>query len=94
MDLLERMADDLARKALALEQQTGNDRIADNVSKVIGTTSPTLQEAFMTSLRIRRAAARGEEALNQAREDAIQAGLIFSEGSETPEIISDRWEEI
>jgi hypothetical protein len=94
MDLLERMADDLARKALALEQQTGNDRIADTVSKTIGTSSTTLQEAFMTALRIRRAAARGEEALLQAREDAIQSGLIFSENSEAPEIVSDRWEEI
>jgi hypothetical protein len=94
MDLLERMADDLARKALALELQTGNDRIADTVSKTIGTSSTTLQEAFMTALRIRRAAARGEEALNQAREEAIQAGLIFTEGADAPEMVTDRWEEI
>jgi hypothetical protein len=94
MDLIERMADDLARKALALEQQTGNDRIADTVSKAIGVSSATLQEAFMTSLRIRRAAARGEEAIREAREEAIRTGLIFTDSAEAPEVVTDRWEEI
>jgi hypothetical protein len=94
MDLIERMADDLARKALALELQTGNDRIADTVAKAIGVSSATLQEAFMTALRIRRAAARGEDAIRDAREEAIKSGLIFTDTSEAPEVVTDRWEEI
>ena len=61
--ILETIADDLARDALEVEGKTGDDTVIETVSKAIGTSSPTFQEAFNTAVRMRRAEAMGREAL-------------------------------
>jgi hypothetical protein len=43
---------------------------------VVGASSPTLQEAFLTSMRIRMAAARGQTFIDQtlkAKRDGVKA---------------------
>ncbi len=49
------VADELARKALEIWEKTGDEDIFDEVTQIIGTSSQTLEEAFKTSVRVRRA---------------------------------------
>ena len=73
MSILEEVADGLAKRALALIEQTGDDTIGKRVGEEIGSTSPTLQETFATALRIRRAEARASKLLEK-----------YSEGEDIP----------
>lgn len=63
MGVLEDLADELARDALDLATRNGDAKIVDEVSELVGSTSTTLQECYLTSVRIRRAAARGRDLL-------------------------------
>ena len=69
MATLQELADDLARDALAVERDE-DDPIVSEIAKVIGASSNTLEEAFITAVRIRRAEARGRELI----EDRLMQG--------------------
>jgi hypothetical protein len=60
MGVVEDLADDLARDTLEAMAELGDDRYFHDVAKVLGASSPTLQEAFLTNMRIRLAAERGK----------------------------------
>ncbi|RLL71033.1 hypothetical protein [Paenirhodobacter hankyongi] len=77
MALIDELADDLAAKTMAAMKELDDDRFYMQVAKVIGTSSPSLQEAFMTSCRLRISAQRGESFLN----DALKA---WREGATAP----------
>ena len=64
-DILTQIADKLAQDVLAAEARAKNDDLVDEISKGIGATSTTLQEAVMTQIRVRRAEARGRALLAQ-----------------------------
>ena len=68
MGVTEDLADDLAQQVIKLIEASGDDQIIAEVVKVLGATSQTAEEAFLTSLRVRRAniAARAL-VLNRAR---------------------------
>lgn len=59
MALLEEVADNLAKKAMEIILKTGDDTIEKRIAAEIGSSSPTLQETFLTAMRIRKAEARG-----------------------------------
>lgn len=63
MGVLEDLADKLAEETMELSAELGDDEIFEEISKIIGATSTTLQETYLTSIRLRTAAARGHEAL-------------------------------
>lgn len=77
MALIDELADDLAAKTMVAMKELDDDRFYMQVAKVIGTSSPSLQEAFMTSCRLRISAQRGESFLN----DALKA---WREGATAP----------
>ena len=64
-DFITDLADRLAQDALAAEAELEDDRLIEQLSTTIGAASQTLQEAFMTSVRIRRAEQRGRLWLTQ-----------------------------
>ena len=68
MEYLEQIADGLARDLLEIEARTGNQDLVDEVMKTIGASSTTLEEAFLTAVRIRRAEARAQALLARYRE--------------------------
>lgn len=74
MDLQARVADELAQQALELAEETGNPDIIDDIKKVIGTSSTTLEEAYMTAVRVRRAEARARELIEMKRAAHRAAG--------------------
>lgn len=78
MGVTEDLADRLAREAIEASQTLGDEGLIDEVARVVGATSTTTQEAFMTAVRVRLAAARGhrlvEERLRKAGKAAAQGG--------------------
>jgi hypothetical protein len=76
MGVIEDLGDELAVETLKAMEELGNDRFYNDVAKVVGASSPTLQEAFLTSMRIRLAALRGTkfiEATLKARREGGKA---------------------
>ena len=63
MALTEDMADEIAQLALADEKRSGDETIIAQVAEILGASSQTLQEAFLTSDRVRRAERRARELL-------------------------------
>ena len=63
MSILEDVADDLAREALKAEADKGDETIIQKVADAIGNSSPTMQEAFLTQVRVRRAEMRARDVL-------------------------------
>ncbi|MEJ1998894.1 MAG: hypothetical protein P8X76_12295 [Maritimibacter sp.] len=66
-DLQSRVADELAQEVLKLAAESGDEDIVDEVKKIIGTSSTTLEEAYMTAVRVRRAETRALELIARKR---------------------------
>lgn len=69
MGVVEDLGDALAVETLKAMDELENDRFYSDVARIVGASSPTLQEAFLTAVRIRLAAARGHKFL----EDTLRA---------------------
>lgn len=67
MGMLEDLADELARDALDMGDKMGEDEYYREVAKVLVASSTTLEETFLTSIRIRLAERRGRIFLNKTR---------------------------
>ncbi len=63
MALLDDMADEIAVSALADELRSGDDKIVAQVGEILGASSQTLQEAYLTAIRVRRAEKRAKALL-------------------------------
>ncbi|EET48808.1 hypothetical protein [Thalassobium sp. R2A62] len=63
MALTADIADELAQKALDAFEKSGDEKIVDQIGDVLGASSQTLQEAYLTSIRVRRAEKRAREML-------------------------------
>ncbi|MEM9970437.1 MAG: hypothetical protein AAF762_05005 [Pseudomonadota bacterium] len=70
MSLLEDVANRVAAETLKLVQETGNEDLEKKVADEIGASSPTLQEAFTTSLRILKAEARALRYIDRIKDGA------------------------
>ena len=58
-DAVIKMANDLAEECLAVQKETGEDRLFMQVGDVLGASSQTLEEAFLTAIRTRMAELNG-----------------------------------
>lgn len=63
MTTMDDLADDLACKALDAAKKAGDEGIVDRVAQTIGASSTTMEEAFLTAIRIRRAERRARDYL-------------------------------
>jgi hypothetical protein len=66
MSFVQELADKLADDVLKAEVELDDDRFYEKVSKVLLAASPTFQEAYITSIRVRLAERRGREFLEKA----------------------------
>ena len=55
MGVTEDLADELARDVIKAIEATGDEDIIGEITKVLGASSQTAEEAFLTALRVRRA---------------------------------------
>ncbi len=65
MGIVEDLADALAVDALKAEEQTGDDKVVDQVAEILGADSITTQEAFLTAIRVRKADKRARVYLDK-----------------------------
>ena len=63
--IMEGIADDLAQEVIAAAQELGDDNLITEIARVIGASSTTLQEAFMTAIRVRLSEQRARKALEE-----------------------------
>lgn len=72
MSILDDLADALARDAIDAAAETGDEQLIDAVAKQLGASSQTMEEAYLTSVRVRLSEQRArrflEERLLEARE--------------------------
>jgi len=73
---LDDIAFSLAEDVIAAMEETGDDRLFDQASKLVADSSSTLHEAFITAVRVLRAERRARELVAQARKshDAKKTG--------------------
>ncbi|MFT5797104.1 MAG: hypothetical protein ACI84R_001160 [Candidatus Azotimanducaceae bacterium] len=57
------MANKLAVECLAVQKEIGEDRLFMKVGEVLGASSQTLEEAFLTAIRTRMAEIQGRDFL-------------------------------
>lgn len=70
MGLLDDMADDLARQTMEIVDATGNLELERELADILGTSSQTLEEAFLTAMRVRKAEKRARALLAAKRKEA------------------------
>lgn len=59
MSVLEEVADGLAKRVTELNTDMNDDTMERRIADELGASSPTLQEAFLTAMRLRKAEVRG-----------------------------------
>lgn len=69
----QKTADELADSALLEEKLSGDEKIVDRIGEVLGASSQTLEEAFLTAIRVRRAEKRARKMLadSAAKRDVV-----------------------
>ena len=60
---VQQMANKLAEECIAVQKEIGNDRLFMEVGQVLGASSQTLEEAFLTAVRTRMANTQGRQFL-------------------------------
>ena len=65
MRVVEELADNLAKDAIELANKLGNDDVIYETVKVLVATSSTMEEAYMTSIRVRLAERRARRFLEE-----------------------------
>jgi len=63
MGVVDDLADALAKDAIAITSAIGNDDVIYETVKILEATSATMQESYMTSVRVRLAERRAREFL-------------------------------
>ncbi len=58
MGVVDDLADALAKDAIEVANKIGNDDVIYETAKILSATSATMQEAYMTSIRVRLAERR------------------------------------
>jgi len=73
MGIVEDLADELAVDALETSIRLENEKIVLEVSEILGASSTTAQEAFLTAVRVRRAEARARKYLEECKAKAPES---------------------
>jgi len=71
MGVTDDLGDALARDTIAAMEKLGDEDLIAKVAKELGATSTTLEEAFMTSSRVRLAEKRGRSFLRKQVADHL-----------------------
>ena len=69
---VQRVADELADLALADQKASGDIAIVDAIGDILGASSQTLQETYLTSVRVRRAEERARAMLDSRKANGFK----------------------
>ncbi len=73
MGIVEDVADELAVESLKIINATGDDAFVQQVADTIGGSSQTMEEAYLTAVRVRRAEQRARELLGRLKDEMASA---------------------
>lgn len=82
MGVTEDLADELALQVIKYVDASGDEQVVSDIVKVLGATSQSAEEAFLTSMRVRRANMSARELLLN-RVKKFQAEKQSSDASDT-----------
>ena len=74
MGIVEDVADELALESLKIINATGDDAFVQRIADTIGGSSQTMEEAYLTAVRVRRAEQRARIADIAQGRDGAHAG--------------------
>lgn len=80
MSTIETLAQKLAVDTLKVQDATGEERLYVEVGQVLGAASQSLEEAFLTEMRVRLAERKARDFLN-AKIQQVQAQLDAKGGA-------------
>ncbi len=80
MSVLEDLADALARDVIQAAHDLGDEGLIAEIGKVIGASSTTTQEAYMTAVRVRLSEQRARLALAERIARGPMAGVRGASG--------------
>jgi hypothetical protein len=69
-------ANELADLALAEAEACGEDKIVDRIGEILGASSQSLEEAYLTAIRVRRAEKRARTLLLESAAKRAAAAQI------------------
>ncbi len=72
MGIVEDVADELALESLRIINATGDDAFVKQVADAIGGSSQTMEEAYLTAVRVRRAEQRARALLERLKAEMAQ----------------------
>ena len=90
----ERVANELADMALADERVSGDDKIADRIGELLGASSQSLQEAYLTAVRVRRAERRARAMLAEREEERLKGVADLQEAEDAAEAAPEEAPEV
>ena len=67
MSKMEELSDELALLALDLEEESGDENTVKKIADALGSSSPTMEETFLTAVRIRRADRRARRLIQSLK---------------------------
>jgi hypothetical protein len=70
---VQRVAGELADLAIADQKASGDIAIIDEIAKIVGASSQTLEEAFLTAVRVRKAEERARNMLLERKANGYAA---------------------
>jgi hypothetical protein len=65
-DYTENAANELADLALAEEKLSGDAKLVDRIGEILGASSQSLEEAYLTAVRVRRSERRARQLLAES----------------------------
>lgn len=93
-DIAMELADELARDTIKLAEDMGDPNLIGDVAKVIGSSSQTSEEFFMTAVRVRLAIRRGHSFLDERRAKAEAEGKLGQGADLSAQKILDNPDEV
>lgn len=67
MSYIDEMGVKLAQEAMAEAAASGDEKLVDRVAALLGASSQSLEEAFLTAVRVSRAEARAKELIAESK---------------------------
>lgn len=72
MSIVDEMADKLAADTMRAQDKLGEDYLYEEVAKVLGAASTTLEEAYLTSMRVRIAERRARKFFEKRVKELVE----------------------
>lgn len=81
----ENAANQIADAALADEEISGDEKIVQIIGDIMGASSQSLEEAYLTAIRVRRAERRARELLADRAKKRAQAAQAAQDAAQIPD---------